>query len=534
MITSRRRTVLVAAAAAVTAALALTSCSQGGGSKDAAAGSDDIQLKWALAAAPRALDMYGDFSSNANIVDSLVYESLVKLDDLKLEPSLATKWEATTPTTYVYTLRDDATFSDGKPVTADDVAFSFNRHIAAGSTSSSVSHLKTLKEAKVTGEHEVTIELTQPDATWIYDPLFAPIVEKSVVEKAGAQYGAPGTAVVGSGPYTVESFDASTGITLKRNDKYWGKKPAVSSVAFSYIADPSALSLALRSGDVDGYFGIALSKVSQFKNVSGVTIEQGDGLATSSLMFDVETKPFDDIHVRKAIASSWDAESFTKNVLGGYAKPANAIASPGFWTNLADKDEIAKIYDSIPTTKFDMKTAKAELAKSSVPDGFTTSISYPDARPELGQALQVLAENLKTIGITLNVKEIPYQQWVSLISGSHDGLTVQVAQWNPDYPDPSDLIVSQYPSSHAVPNQYNLSNYKNPEVDTMIDQELASTDPAERKTLMTSILQTVAKDVPNVNLYWPSTLMAIRAPYQYSGYNGMYSSEQWTYNITKK
>lgn len=533
MITSRRRTLLGAAAAAAVAVLALTSCSQSGGSKGSA-DSQDIQLKWALASAPRALDMYGDFSSNANVVDSLVYESLVKLDNLKLEPSLATKWEATSPTTYVYTLRDDATFSDGNPVTADDVAFSFNRHIAEGSTSASVSHLKTLKQATVTGEHEVTIELTKPDATWIYDPLFAPVVEKSVVEKAGAQYGAPGTKVVGSGPYTVASFDASSGIKLERNAKYWGTKPSVSSVDFSYIADPSALSLALRSGDVDGYFGVALSKVSQFKNVSGVSIEQGDGLATASLMFDTQSKPFDDIHVRKAIASAWDASSFTKSVLGGYAKPANAIASPGFWTNLADKDEVAKIYDSIPTIKFDMKTAKSELAQSSVPDGFSASISYPDARPELGQALQVLAENLKTIGIDLTVKEIPYQQWVSLISGSHDGLMIQIAQWNPDYPDPSDLVLSQYPSSHAVPNQYNLSNYKNPEVDKMIDEELASTDPAERVKLLTSILQTVAKDVPNVNLYWPSTLMAIRAPYQYSDYNGMYSSEQWIYNITKK
>ncbi|MFF1878378.1 ABC transporter substrate-binding protein [Leifsonia sp. NPDC058230] len=533
MTTSRRRTILAAAAVAVTAALALTSCSQGG-SKDAAAGSHDINLKWALAAAPRGIDMYADFSSNANVVDSLVYESLVKLDNLKLEPSIATKWVAKTPTTYVYTLRDDATFSDGNPVTADDVAYSFNRHIAEGSTSASVSHLKTLKEATVTGKDEVTIELTKPDATWIYDPLFAPIVEKSVVEEAGAEYGAPGTTIVGSGPYTVTSFDASTGITLKRNDKYWGKKPAVASIDFSYIADPSALSLALRSGDVDGFFGVPLSKVSQFKNVSGVSIVQGEGLATASLMFDVQTKPFDDIHVRKAIASAWDAASFTKNVLGGYAKPANAIASPGFWTNLADKDEVAKIYDSIPTIPFDLKAAKAELAKSSVPDGFTTSISYPDSRPELGQALQVLAENLKSIGITLNVKEIPYQQWVTLISGSHDNLTIQIAQWNPDYPDPSDFILSQYPSSHAVPNQYNLSNYKNPEVDAMIDSELASTDSAERVKLMTSILQTVAKDVPNVNLYWPSTLMAIRSPYQYSNYNGMYYSEQWVDHITEK
>jgi peptide/nickel transport system substrate-binding protein len=535
MITSRRKHVVAAAVAVTAAALVLTSCSSGnGGDASDGGASSGFDLKWAIAAAPRAIDMYTDFSSNANVVDALVYDELVKLNNLKLEPSLATKWEAKDATTYVYTLRDDAKFSDGNPVTANDVAYSFNRNIAEGSTSQAVSHLKTMKEAKVTGDHEVTITLTKPDATWQYDPLFVPILEEAVVEKAGAQYGAPGTTIVGSGPYTVESFDASSGIKLKRNEKYWGEKPGAATVSFSYISDSSALALALRSGDIDGYFSVPLSKLSQFKDVKDVSIEQGDGLAVASLMFDTEQKPFDDIHVRKAISAAWDGAGFTKSVLDGHAEPANAIASPGFWTNLASKDEVKKIYDSIPSIPFDLKNAKDELAQSSVPDGFSASISYPDSRPELGQALQVLAENLKQLGITLTVKEIPYQQWVSIVSGEHKGLTIQVAQWNPDYPDPSDFILSQYPSSHAVAGQYNLSNYKNPEVDKLIDQELASTDNAERVSLMTEILQKVAADVPNVNLYWPNTLMAIRAPYSYSDYNGLYYAEPWIYNVTKK
>jgi peptide/nickel transport system substrate-binding protein len=532
---ARRKRYLATAALSV-GALALSACggSTGDGSSaSSGSGSSDFSLKWAIASAPRALDYYTDFSSNAAVVDSLVYESLVKLDDLQLQPSIATSWTATTPTTYVYELDPKATFSDGKPVTADDVAFSFNRHLAPGSTSASISHLKTLKTATVTGEHEVTLELTQPDATWIYDPLFAPVVEKSVVEAAGTQYGAPGQTVIGTGPYKVKSFDAANGIVLERNDAYWGKKPAAKDISFTYIADPSSLALALRSGDVDGSFGVALSKAAQFSKLPDVSLVKGEGLATASLMFDMDTAPFNDIHVRKAIAYAWNGKDFAANVLGGYADPANAIASPGFWTNVASNDDVSTIYDSIPTYDFNMDSAKAELAQSSVPTGFTTSISYPDSRPELGQALQVLAQNLQQLGITLNVNEIPYQQWVTLIT-SHDNLTVQVAQWNPDYPDPSDFILSQYASSHAVKNQYNLSNYRSPAVDDLINKELASTDKAERAKDMSTILQTVANDVPNVNLYWPNSLMTIRSPYSYEGLNGLYYAEPWIYHITTK
>lgn len=518
-------------AVAIAAALALSGCGGGGGGSSSG-DSGATTLNWAIASAPRAIDMYGDFSANANVVGSLVNEPLVTLKNLKLEPSLAASWKAASPTTYVYTLREGVKFSDGNPVTAEDVAYSFNRHLTADSTSQSVSHLKTLKEASVTGDNEVTVKLVKPDATWVYDPMFAPVVEKAVVEKAGDQYGAPGGTVVGTGPYKVESFSASDGIVLKRNENYWGPKPPFEEVHFTYIADPNSLSLALRSGDVDGGFGLPLSKVAQFDKLPGVTLTEGDALATASLMMDLDTPPFDDIHVRKAFAYAWDAPTFAKTVLGGHAAPANAIASPGFWANLADQAKVDEIYKSIPSYSFDMRAAARELARSKTPQGFSTSISYPDSRPELGQALQVLAEKLKQLKITLTVKEIPYSQWVTLIS-SHKDLKIQIAQWNPDYPDPSDLILSQYQSSHAVKNQYNLSNYRDDTVDKLIDKELASTDDAERIETMTSILKKVAEDVPNVNLYWPKTIMAVREPYKYQNYNGMYASELWVYNLAK-
>lgn len=494
----------------------------------------DNTLRWALAAAPRAIDMYSDFNSNANTVDTLVYDTLVELDGLKLKPGIARSWKEASKTSYIYDLDPAAKFSDGSPVTAADVAFSFNRHIAKGSTSQSVSHLRTLRKVIVSGPHQVTMELTQPDSTWKYDPLFAPIVKESVVQKAGDEYGKPGQVIMGSGPYVVSKFSASSGITLTRNKHYWRPDvPGFNSVDFSYISDPSSLALAIHSGDVDGAFAVPISSTKLFKSLKGIQLLEGDGLSVASLSMDMTSRPFNDIHVRKAIAYSWPAQQFVDHVLDGYASPANAISSPGFWTNLVDTKRSAQVFDSIPRYGFNMAEAKQELAKSSVPGGFSMRISYPDSRPELGQALQVLAENLSDLRIKLTVKEMPYAQWSTMIS-AHKDLGAQVAQWNPDYPDPSDLILSQYPSSHAAENQYNLANFKNKQVDDLINKELASDNDTQRAMIMQTILQQVGHEVPNINLYWPHAVMALASGYSFSNYNGMTNLSMWLGGLSRR
>jgi len=521
------------AAGCVSIAMVATGCTGGGsGGNNAGGGSTDI-LKWAIPSAPRSLDMYSDFSSNSSTIIGLISPGLVQLKDLKLEPALATSWKVVSPTKLIFNLRKGVKFSNGDPVTTEDVIYSFERMIGPNTKAQTASHLSHLKKITKTGAHQVTMVLNTPDSTFKYDPLFAPIVDKKVVEAAGDNYGAPGTKIVGAGPYKVAKFDASNGITLKRNDKFWGAKAKFNTIDFSYISDEQTLSLALQSGDVDGVFAVPTEQATHLEKMSNVSVSSGPGLSVASLSFDLTKKPLNDIHVRRAFAYAWDAEGFTKSVLNGYAKPANAVESPDFWGDLVPKATVKKIYDKIPSYQYSMAKARAELKKSVVPHGFSTSISYPDARPDAGKALQALSASLAKIGIKLKVNEIPYQQWVTEISG-HKNLGLQIAMWFPDYPDPSDLILSQYPSSHAVPNQYNLANFKDPQVDALVNKELGSTDAQTRAAAMGKIMKIVGEKLPDLYLFWPKNIMAIRAPYKYSGYNAFYYSQNWTDNISVK
>lgn len=487
-------------------------------------------LRWAISGPPRALDVYRDASLNALVVLNVLYDRLVVLDDLKLRPSLATGWRQPDPLTYVYSLRGDAVFSDGRPVTAADVAFSFMRHIGAGSTSQIAAHLKTLRLVEATGPHEVTVHLKTPDATWIYDPLFVPVVEQQDVQGSGGRYGAPQEVPVSSGPYQLVRFDAEHGIELVRNERYWGERGVPDRVAFSYVADPGSLALSLRGGVMDGTFNLSPTFLPLFCTLRAVQCLHGAGLALVSLVFNLEKWPYNDIHVRRAIAYSWPAADFTQKVIHGAGRPANTAVAPGFWSNLLPAATVAADYARLPTFSFNPQRARQELAASSAARGFAETVSFPDVYPVLGEALQVLAENLAPLGITLNIREIPYQRWVGRLAG-RSGLGLEIAHWNADYPDPSELAVSFYAGSHAVAGQFNISNYHNALVDRLLDMQAAASDPAERASLLMQALQIVANDIPNVNLYWEDSAMALSNTYRYHNFNGLSTMEQWIYRI---
>ena len=92
-----------------------------------------------------------------------------------------------------------------------------------------------------------------------------------------------------------------------------------------------------------------------------------------------------DIHVRQAFAYAWNAPAFTKSVLHSYASPAVAVEEPQDWTSVASPGQVSQYYSQIPTYPFSMTKARQELKESSVPNGFSASISYPQTDPDLAR-----------------------------------------------------------------------------------------------------------------------------------------------------
>ncbi len=184
----------------------------------------------------------GQEAGNFNYyVACLVGEGLVAPDGTgKLVPALASKWEQTSPTTYVYTLRDGAKFSDGTLLTPEDVVYSVGISKDEEKSPNIAYYWANVDKAEKTGDNEVTITLASPDVAFEWGPCAANalwITSQAYVEGNGGEMGTPKALLYGTGPYKVTKFEPDTMVELERVDTWWGGVPPVKSVRFDFITD---------------------------------------------------------------------------------------------------------------------------------------------------------------------------------------------------------------------------------------------------------------------------------------------------------
>jgi peptide/nickel transport system substrate-binding protein len=244
------------------------------------------------------------------------------------------------------------------------------------------------------------------------------------------------------------------------------------------------------------------------------------------MVLDQTTEPFDDIHVRKAIAYAIDRQGIVTAVLNGKGAPALAIDPPGIWGSVLDADSVNAFYGTIPTYQYDLDAARNELSQSSVPDGFDFSVPVPNNDPVAINAFLAIAESLGQIGITMKVQQVDPTEWLNTYF-AHENLGAQFMAYFPDYADPANYPYLFYYSKNAVANGMNASNYKNPEVDGLIETSLQSADTAERADALQQVISIAAEDVPTVPLFWPDSAMAISSSLRLDGYNAFWYNIPW-------
>ena len=219
-----RVTAALAAATAAGLAFTLTACSGTTAAPSGAAGGASRAtiplLRAGLDFTLSSLDETKNIAAN-NVV-GLSLETLVKFGPQgQVEPDLATSWSQTSPVTYVYHLRHGVKFWDGHPLTATDVAYSLNYDRAPGSDVAF--GFTGVRAITATGPYTVTVTLTQPEANWKYVPAEenAFIFEKAFQQAHAATFGQPGTLVMGSGPWVVDSLDPTKGAQVTANPDWW-------------------------------------------------------------------------------------------------------------------------------------------------------------------------------------------------------------------------------------------------------------------------------------------------------------------------
>lgn len=532
---NRSRRLRIMLAALMSVALIAAACDGGddggeGGDGGAPAEGDIEEVTWALPALPDVLLVPHDWTTASGAVMSLVEEGALAFgDDLSLQPGVAESWEVVDPLTYVFTLRDGVTFHDGSPLTPEDVVFSIEWNIDPDNASQLAAFFGSVDSVEATGDNQVTITLTKPDAQFAYSMAHMAgfIMNKEQLESAGEEFGTPDLLPVGTGPYQLVEFVPDDHVTLERYDGYWGEQGPALRIVIREIGDSQTRLLAMQSGDIDGTFDVPVSEVDQWEGLDGVTVITSSSLGVYQLILDQETPPFDDIHVRKAIAYAVDREGIVQAVLNGKGAPALAINPPGIWGGVLDEPSVNAFYETIPTYAFDLDAAREELAQSTDPDGFEFSIPVPNNDPVAINSFLAISETLAQIGITMNVEQVDPSQWLDTYFGHEPGLGAQFMAYFPDYADPANYPYLFYYGGNAVANGLNGSNYRNPEVDALIEEALETTDTAARAEALKQAITLASEDVATVPIHWPDSAMAIRSDLRLDGYSAFWYNIPW-------
>ncbi|WP_448005967.1 ABC transporter substrate-binding protein [Agromyces bauzanensis] len=492
------------ASAAAAGALLLAACASPQAGDGAAAAASIESITVAMPGSLSSLYVGQEAGILNYYIASITQEGLVSLDaDGALQPGLAESWEQVDDVTYVYELRDDATFQDGTPVTVEDVVFSLEQARDETLSPGLAYYLSGVDTIEQTGEEQVTITLAAPDAAFAKNMSTggaAFITSKAFWEEHEGRVGTSEALLLGSGPYRVTEFVPDSHVSFERVDTWWGALPDVEKIRVEFIPDESTRLLAAQSGDVDLAFNVPLAQSTQWESLDTMRVEYVNDLSYVGMYFNTALAPFDDPKVREAFAHAVDRDAVVERVLRGHGEAATAIATPESLGSVYSADEARELLGSIPQYDFDLDAAAKALADSAHPDGFETELLTPSTGPQLGTAAQALAENLAQIGITLNVREVPIEEWLaSLDPGSEYG--VGFMWYFSTLGDPAEV------PSYLL-GAGNLSNYENPEVVDLLTQAGAESDATARIDLILEAETLQAEDVVNVPLWWGQSATA--------------------------
>lgn len=459
---------------------------------------------------PPTLVALTNVATTALAVSAKVTEGLLEYDEnLDPKPLLATRWEVSPDgLTYTFKLREGVKWHDGKPFTAEDVAFSIDLlkkvHPRGKQTFANVSSIETPDPLTV------VLKLSKPAPYLIkaFAPAETPIVAKHIYEGTDPASNPNGNAPIGTGPFKFKEWARGNYISYVRNDDYWGKpNPKVDQLIVKFIPDAAARSIAFESGGVDfGYrTPVALSDVERLKTLPNLEFEtKGASYSynVTRLEFNLDNEYFKDKRVREAVARAIDRNVIVKTIHYGLATVTYSPIAPG----------LKAFHDPAPSPyTYDIKAAAKLLDEAGYPvkDGrirFRVTLDYNPITTEGRRLAEYLRATLGRIGIGVDLRSQDISAFVKRIYTERDFDFVVNGASN--LYDPTVGVQRLYWSKafrKGVPFS-NDTHYSNPEVDRLLEQAAVENDPKVRVELFRKFQEIVARDIPDLNLVSPTFL----------------------------
>lgn len=507
-------------------------------------------LRYAVASSPKGL--FSPLLSTTtydNNVNSLVYSPLILLDENnEYQPGLAEKYEfSDDKLTLTFDLRKDIKWHDGEEFTADDVAFTFTSMADPKYTGSRFNEISKIvgaqdyhdgKSDSISGIKVIDPNTISFTYTEVYAPALSNFSQRGIIpehiwskvdiadwENQSELLNKP----IGTGPFKLTDFKADQYVELAKNDSYFGGTPKIDKFIFKVTNTETELS-ELAKGDID-VVTLSSIKEEELKELkdAGIKIEEKPSANYQFMTMNSNREFFKDKKVRQAITYAINRKGMVTSLLEEHGQVVNAPLSLAGWA-----------YPESGLNNYDYNVEKAkELLKDAgwndnngvlEKDGkkFEVELVVPTGNKSREQSAPIIQQNLKDIGITVNISTMDVASAMAKTKGEGDydmallGFTLEV--------DPGDAD-RYWSSSIANGSQFNFSNFINSKSDELIDKATKTVDRDERKQIYSEWAQLINEEAPYVFLYSQNDVRAYNPKlegYKYSAYSIFPNIQNWT------
>ena len=462
---------------------------------------------WATYRMVQTLDPIQAFDYPEDTVDTALCDSVLRQNpDGTIGPGIAVATYPT-PTKLVLDLRSGPTFWDGRPVTAQDVAFSLQRAASPNGGGFYSEVFARVKSIAVTGPSEVTLALKQPDY-WLEGELSqmpGVVVEKAYAQREGKKFGTPSGLTMCSGPYEVKQWIPGQQLVAVANPHYWDSTmaPRVHEIIFKGIGDDASLTAGLQTGAIQGVYPTGgLSTLNVLKADKNLTVSAGPSLAVDAMVISSLKGVLGDVRVRQALSMAIDRSAYIAAAYHGYAQLPRTLENPGQWgygQGVFEKD-----WNRLPVPTVNLARARA-LIKAAGATGKSFTIGSTSQIQNLATASNLVRQAATEIGLDATIRSVSAADYINFFTdpAARKGIDMFPTSNYPDYADPSGL----YKTLVLAGGTQNYDNFSDPAITAALNKAQTTADPNLRASYVAKAGDLIAQQLPWIALAAPDTLL---------------------------
>ena len=448
----------------------------------------------AIESSPASLDPRVGTDAQSERIDGLLFDSLVRKDEhFAMQPALAERWEQADELTWVFHLRPGVHFHDGRPLEAEDAAWTIRSMMDGSVVTAKSGALGAIASAEALDRTTLVLHLRRPDASLLFnlsDGVFGVVPRGSGKELAEHP--------VGSGPFRFVSAGEDKEVVLARNDACWSGAPRLEGVRFAVVPDAITTALELEKGEIDAESNaITLDMVHSLRGRPGLEIESGPSSVVMYLNFNVAEGPLRDERVRRAIGYAIDRSAIISALWRGQARLADSLLPPEHWAHAPESEPPVYEHDAARASEL-LETAGYRADRSGVRLRLTMKTSTDETTRLMAVILQ---QQMRAAGIDLGIRAAEFGTFYADIT--RGAFQMYALRWIDSNEDP-EIFRYCFGSAMMPPHGGNRGHYEDGVLDDLLGKAAGAPDLGERRKIYGEVQRRLEEKLPMMPLWYPN------------------------------